>query len=149
MWWWKHHIVQDFYKKTRTTGHRSGYSGLNHFFSMCLESQISNIMTWDIMAWKSLLFTHPLTNLLLQRNEARRVRGSNTRATVLDRLVCDWELPKVVANHFRLKEKNKVISQQIPEFPQPTLLNFSRTCQIQSLYMACWGSNSFFGRTKH
>lgn len=68
------------------------------------------------MVWKSLLFTHPFTKLLLQRNEARRVRGSNTRATVLDRFVCDGELPKVVPNHFRLKEKNKNISPQIPEF---------------------------------
>lgn len=65
------------------------------------------------MAWKSLLFTHPFTKLLLQRNEARRVRGSNTRATVLDRFVCDGELPKVVPNHFRLKEKNKIVSPQI------------------------------------
>jgi len=45
----------------------------------------------------------PITHSpLLQRNETRRVRGTNTGPTVLDRLVCDGELAKVVANHLRL-----------------------------------------------
>lgn len=47
----------------------------------------------------------PITNSLLQRNEARRVRGSNTGATVFDGLVCDGELPQVVTDHLRLKQK--------------------------------------------
>lgn len=39
---------------------------------------------------------------LLQGNEAGRVRGTNTRATVLDGLVGDGELSKVMADHFGL-----------------------------------------------
>lgn len=44
-------------------------------------------------------------NGLLQRNEAGGVGGSNTRATVLNRLVCNGEFSKVVTNHLRLQEE--------------------------------------------
>ena len=49
----------------------------------------------------SLIITHSQTSLL-QRNEARRVGGTNTGATVLDGLVGDGELAEVVSNHFGL-----------------------------------------------
>ena len=39
---------------------------------------------------------------LLERNETRRVGGTNTRATVTDGLVGDGELTKVVSDHLRL-----------------------------------------------
>jgi len=39
---------------------------------------------------------------LLEGNEPRRVGGSNTRSTVLHRLVRDAKLSEVVTNHFRL-----------------------------------------------
>ena len=45
------------------------------------------------------------TASLLQRDETRRVCSSNTRATVLDRLVGDGELSQVVATHLRLEEE--------------------------------------------
>lgn len=44
---------------------------------------------------------------LLQRNEAGGVGGSNTRATMLNRLVCNGEFSKVVTNHLRLQEEEK------------------------------------------
>lgn len=44
---------------------------------------------------------------LLQRNEAGGVGGSNTRATMLNRLVCNGEFSKVVTNHLRLQEEKK------------------------------------------
>lgn len=44
---------------------------------------------------------------LLQRNEAGGVGGTNTGATVLNRLVCNGEFSKVVTNHLRLQEKEK------------------------------------------
>lgn len=44
---------------------------------------------------------------LLQRNEARGVGGSDTRATVLNRLVCNGEFAKVVTNHLRLQKEAK------------------------------------------
>lgn len=44
---------------------------------------------------------------LLQRNEAGRVSGSNTRTTVLNRLVCDGEFSKVMTDHLRLKRDTK------------------------------------------
>ena len=43
-----------------------------------------------------------ISNDLLQRDEARRVSGTNTRATVLNGLVADRELSKVVADHLGL-----------------------------------------------
>ena len=39
---------------------------------------------------------------LFERDEARGVGGTDTGATVLHRLVCDGELPQVVADHLRL-----------------------------------------------
>lgn len=42
------------------------------------------------------------TAILLQRDETRRMCGSNTRATVLDWLVGDGELAQVVTAHLRL-----------------------------------------------
>jgi len=39
---------------------------------------------------------------LLQRNESRRVSGTNTGSTVLDRLVRDRKLSQIVTHHFRL-----------------------------------------------
>lgn len=42
------------------------------------------------------------TAILLQRDETRRVCGSNTGATVLDWLVGDGELSQVVTTHLRL-----------------------------------------------
>lgn len=45
------------------------------------------------------------SQFLLQRNEARRMSGSNTRTTVFNRLVCDGELSKVMTNHLRLKNR--------------------------------------------
>jgi hypothetical protein len=39
---------------------------------------------------------------LLQRNKSRRVRRTNTRPTMLNRLVRDRELPQVVSHHLRL-----------------------------------------------
>lgn len=47
-----------------------------------------------------------ILNFLLQRNEAGRMSGSNTRTTVFNRLVCDGELSKVMTNHLRLKREN-------------------------------------------
>lgn len=41
---------------------------------------------------------------LLERDEAGRLGGTDTGATVRDRLVGDGELAKVVAAHLRLKE---------------------------------------------
>ena len=41
---------------------------------------------------------------LLQRDETRAVSGTNTRATVLHRLVCDAELAQIVTNHLGLKK---------------------------------------------
>lgn len=40
--------------------------------------------------------------ILLQRDETRRMCGSNTGATVLDWLVGDGELAQVVTTHLRL-----------------------------------------------
>lgn len=40
--------------------------------------------------------------ILLQRDETRRMCGSNTRATVLDWLVGDGEFAQVVSAHLRL-----------------------------------------------
>lgn len=48
-----------------------------------------------------------INHFLLQRNEARGVGGSNTRTTVLDWLVCDGELSKVVTNHLRLQKNTR------------------------------------------
>lgn len=48
------------------------------------------------------------TQFLLQRNEAGRMSGSNTRTTVFNRLVCDGELSKVMTNHLRLKRKKHI-----------------------------------------
>ena len=42
---------------------------------------------------------------LLERDEPRGVCGSDTRATVLDGLVGDGELAKIVSNHLGLKER--------------------------------------------
>lgn len=39
---------------------------------------------------------------LLQWDEARRVGGTDTRSTVLNRLVCDGEFTQVMSNHLRL-----------------------------------------------
>lgn len=47
-------------------------------------------------------FIYILIDFLLQRNEAGRMSGSNTRTTVLNRLVSDGELSQVMTNHFRL-----------------------------------------------
>lgn len=47
-------------------------------------------------------FIYTNTAILLQRDETRRMCGSNTRATVLDWLVGDGELAQVVTAHLRL-----------------------------------------------
>lgn len=47
-------------------------------------------------------FIYTNTAILLQRDETRRMCGSNTRATVLDWLVSDGELAQVVTAHLRL-----------------------------------------------
>lgn len=53
------------------------------------------------------------TATLLQRDETRRVCGSNTRATVLDWLVGDGELAQVVTTHLRLwREKELYVSKK-------------------------------------
>lgn len=44
---------------------------------------------------------------LLKRDEARRVGGADTWATVGNRLVRDGELTKVVADHLRLFTKTQ------------------------------------------
>lgn len=49
---------------------------------------------------------HHFPEDLLQRNEARRVGGSNTRTSVSDRAVGDGELSEVVANHLSLDVHN-------------------------------------------
>ena len=41
-------------------------------------------------------------SLLLQRNEPRTVRRTNTRPTVLDRSVTDTELAQIMTHHLRL-----------------------------------------------
>lgn len=45
---------------------------------------------------------HNPNSLLLQRDKSRRVRGTDTRTTVLDRLVRDGEFTEVVADHLGL-----------------------------------------------
>lgn len=45
---------------------------------------------------------------LLQRNEAGRVSGSNTRTTVFNGLVCDGEFSKVMTDHLRLKRDKQI-----------------------------------------
>ena len=41
---------------------------------------------------------------LLERDKPGGVGGSDTRTTVLDWLVGDWELAQIVSNHLGLKE---------------------------------------------
>lgn len=45
---------------------------------------------------------------LLKRDEPGTVGGTNTRTTVLHRLVCDRELSQIMTNHLRL-EKEKLL----------------------------------------
>ena len=55
----------------------------------------------------------------LERNEARRVRGADTRSTVLDRLVRDRKLAQVVADHLGLDlhlQEGNIIKLAILEF---------------------------------
>lgn len=49
------------------------------------------------------------TAILLQRDETRRVCGSNTRATVLDWFVGDGELSQVVTTHLGLWRTNSIL----------------------------------------
>lgn len=60
------------------------------------------------VVWSTQFFIYTNnTAILLQRDETRRVCGSNTRATVLHWLVGDGELSQVVTTHLRLQRGDK------------------------------------------
>lgn len=60
------------------------------------------------VVWSTQFFIYTNnTAILLQRDETRRVCGSNTRATVLHWLVGDGELSQVVTTHLRLWREDK------------------------------------------
>lgn len=65
---------------------------------------------------------------LLQRNEAGGVGGSNTRTTVLNRLVCNGEFSKVVTNHLRLQEKYKTMTLKSVVYISNKTLGMNTTC---------------------
>ena len=65
----------------------------------CSDFALTDI---DISPYSCCSLDQPPYIHLLQRNEPRRVRSTNTRSTVLDRLIRDRELAQIVTHHLRL-----------------------------------------------
>lgn len=64
---------------------------------------------------------YAIPKALLQRNEARRVSGTDTGATVLNRLVRDRELAKVVANHLQHSSRTAPVRRESRGYSQNTV----------------------------
>ena len=69
---------------------------LQHVFWICSESHKYSQICLKFRLWNS--------RTSLERDEARRVRGTNTRPAVLDWFVRDAELCQVVTNHLGLQK---------------------------------------------